>query len=757
MSTHLFHPLPGTPSPDNDNGQAITNIFKEGGPGTTVLLVPKATYVLFTSIDFTHARTTLATDGYPTFESGEQAILETRGEKEAGAVNMFNKAEVALKRVHLRGCRGWGRTKPESKEEEERLRKEGKLGWIEGGGALVWMGGPQSHDAVVEGCRLEDPRGWTAVHVCDWAMRNKVINNLVGPCGQEAGGGPWADGLSIAGVNSLIAGNTVIDATDGAIVVFCAPGSIIANNTIIARGRDVLGAINMVDDFPFDRDFTDTRVVGNTIRSEGAFIRLAIGCGPTCWSPWFEGHTLNHGGSVTNNYFGPGVMGYAIALSGVKEWTVLGNTILEGTRFTGNMERCLGNAPPTPFLKQWADRQRTIDVQLQPGFVNGEASWLIGVDPGAGPKLDYEAGQLTLNSRGESLAGKGGIALRGARWEVSHKGEFLLRESQDPHSVEIGHGKVIWSSGSGSDDAKDPVLDFKEDGILSIRSNGGSGSTSWDPTSYLKPHLDQLASLEPLKKPKNDPAKWASHPSLILSNSSPFLQLRTDEGNLVFATSYEYSHGDNWSMQSGQWIAIAPAALRGYQPSDTDTTSTEPPRQDGPPPIPPRQHHFSSFVKDLSSNLQNFDTSNPAAFFDNMTSHQSEQSGPPPIPPRPDTCPAPSPSTAHKPVFLFLNPQTHQLTLHSSSSPAHPEPEHIHWVVPPEPVDPPADKSWFAMQYDSNAVLYVQRGEEVFVPWASHTGGDRGLKLVLKGEGEDGGPALELVDKDGKKAWSSRG
>lgn len=160
MSTHLFRPLPGT---HEDNAVAITNIFKEGGPGTTVLLVQGATYNLHTSIDFTHPRTTLATEGYPTFESGHQAILETRGEKEAGAVNMFNKPEVALKRVHVRGCRGWGRTKPESKEEEERLRKEGKLGWIEGGGALVWMGGPQSHDAVVEGCRLEDPRGWTAV------------------------------------------------------------------------------------------------------------------------------------------------------------------------------------------------------------------------------------------------------------------------------------------------------------------------------------------------------------------------------------------------------------------------------------------------------------------------------------------------------------------------------------------------------------------------------------------------------------------
>lgn len=183
MSTHLFHPLPGVPSPENDNGLAITNIFKEGGPGTTVLLVPKATYVLFTSIDFTHGRTTLATEGYPTFESGEQAILETRGEKEAGAVNMFNKAEVALKRVHLRGCRGWGRTKPESKEEEERLRKEGKLGWIEGGGALVWMGGPQSHDAVVEGCRLEDPRGWTAVSPSAERLLTSSKTDSIAPLG----------------------------------------------------------------------------------------------------------------------------------------------------------------------------------------------------------------------------------------------------------------------------------------------------------------------------------------------------------------------------------------------------------------------------------------------------------------------------------------------------------------------------------------------------------------------------------------------
>lgn len=41
----------------------------------------------------------------------------------------------------------------------------------------------------------------------------------VGPSGQPPPEGPWADGLSIACRNGLIANNTIIDATDGAIVV----------------------------------------------------------------------------------------------------------------------------------------------------------------------------------------------------------------------------------------------------------------------------------------------------------------------------------------------------------------------------------------------------------------------------------------------------------------------------------------------------------------------------------------------------------
>jgi len=44
---------------------------------------------------------------------------------------------------------------------------------------------------------------------------------------------------------ALQANNTIIDATDGAIVVFCAPGTLVTGNTIIARTRNLMGGINL--------------------------------------------------------------------------------------------------------------------------------------------------------------------------------------------------------------------------------------------------------------------------------------------------------------------------------------------------------------------------------------------------------------------------------------------------------------------------------------------------------------------------------
>lgn len=59
--------------------------------------------------------------------------------------------------------------------------------------------------------------------------------------------GEWADGISFACSSSVVSGNTIQDATDGALVIFQSPGSTISNNTIISQDRVAMGGINLVD------------------------------------------------------------------------------------------------------------------------------------------------------------------------------------------------------------------------------------------------------------------------------------------------------------------------------------------------------------------------------------------------------------------------------------------------------------------------------------------------------------------------------
>ncbi|GAA6024696.1 hypothetical protein JCM10207_009222 [Rhodosporidiobolus poonsookiae] len=772
--THLFYPLPHPrPGDDTDNAVHITNLFRAGGEGTTVLLSPGQVYPLYSLIDLSHPGCTLATAGYPAFETGQQAVLETRSEKEAGAVKLFQLSRTALKRVHIRGCRGWGATPPENDEAKEQARKDGKMGWLEGGGSLVWMGGPGCEDSVVEGCRLEDPRGWTAVHLVDWALRCKVINNIVGPSGQQAPG-PWADGLSIAGKDSLIAGNTVIDATDGAIVVFCAPGSVVTDNTIIARERNLLGAINMVDDFPFDRDFTDTRVVGNRIRTEGAFIRLAIGCGPTSWNPWGPHHTLNYGAQVLHNYIGPGQFGYGISASGTKNFTIQGNSLLPGTRFAGATHRFYPatiNAPPTAFVAQWSDRGRVVDCHLQPDFVEGEVQWLIGIEPEVGDKLEYEAGQVRLDVRGMSRAGEGGIAMKGLRWEVGRRGELLARkvDGADKFGMgEYGKGRVVWTSGNaeGTKEVDEPQLDFNLDGSLTLRSHGGTGDVLWSPTSYLFSSASPSDEDSASPKEPTPPEQWRSRPKLILQTRQPYLQLRDKKDNLVFSTSYRWNNQDGWGLGGGKWIAVAPEGSRGREVPEGESYDAP---SAAPPPVPQRpsqqggEEHkhahggFGRFVRDLGSTLQQHGVDLPAQLvgqsFPNFTNpyptSPAARGGPPPIPPRPGS----GPDAAAKPTYLYLDPHTCQLILHSSpSGPAHPQPEFTHWVAPPAPVEGAKDP-WVSFQGDGNLVLYTSVG----AVWASGTNGgeEHGAEwIVLDGRGERG-PRVEMWSKKGERVWTS--
>jgi len=96
-----------------------------------------------------------------------------------------------------------------------------------------------SRGQVIRHNRILEPRSWSALQLHEGSRpfcRGGVVeDNVIGPAGLEDG--TWADGISFACLFGSVRRNTLIDTTDGAIVVFGAGGSVIDDNRIIARER----------------------------------------------------------------------------------------------------------------------------------------------------------------------------------------------------------------------------------------------------------------------------------------------------------------------------------------------------------------------------------------------------------------------------------------------------------------------------------------------------------------------------------------
>lgn len=95
------------------------------------------------------------------------------------------------------------------------------------------MGGDNSNQ-LIEYVRSFNPRSWTCLHIAEGPLTCTGVtiqNNDLGPCGVDAFQ-EWADGISLACRNSIVKDNMILGATDGGIVVFGSPGSLIENNTI---------------------------------------------------------------------------------------------------------------------------------------------------------------------------------------------------------------------------------------------------------------------------------------------------------------------------------------------------------------------------------------------------------------------------------------------------------------------------------------------------------------------------------------------
>jgi hypothetical protein len=196
--TVVFEP----PLDDSDSGRQLSALFGRLGPNARVLLKQGARYDLRTAVCLCEDDQELATEGYPDEESSK-AILTTVGDG-ADAIYAGFKHRQKIRNLVIDGA-------------------EPLYGCSAKREPLIFLGGNGAEDSSVEHCVLRHPRGWTCLHAFDRGVRTKVLNNVIGPSGHPAPKGPWADGVSIASEDSLISGNTIIDATDGAIVLFGAP------------------------------------------------------------------------------------------------------------------------------------------------------------------------------------------------------------------------------------------------------------------------------------------------------------------------------------------------------------------------------------------------------------------------------------------------------------------------------------------------------------------------------------------------------
>ncbi|GMR11047.1 MAG: hypothetical protein BMS9Abin28_1871 [Anaerolineae bacterium] len=278
------------------------------GPGSKAVLCANAVFELGDTVFFTDDNQQIYTQGLPTDDS--RALLRVVGKDLATAVSAEGNDYVSLRNVIIDGNRP-------------------QLGIAEG--ALINFGrGVEDRDAeghLVEWVRAYEPRGWTIIYLGGPCIGAVARNNELGPAGRAEF--IMADGISLDCANSVVENNTIIDATDGGIVIFQSPGALVANNTIRAENRIMFYGISMEDYLPLEGDFTGVRVTGNVIDAAGAMIRRGIGMGPFvgCANPE-EDTVRSRGAVVTGNTLMGDHMAYGFVVSGVEDWTVTGNVDL---------------------------------------------------------------------------------------------------------------------------------------------------------------------------------------------------------------------------------------------------------------------------------------------------------------------------------------------------------------------------------------------------------------------------------------------
>ena len=350
-----------TPTPTQEpcltGGNQATINARLKTSGSEAVLCQGAVFELTAPVVINSPHQKIYTEGYP--EDDRRAVLRIVSAYVTTAIKMRDNDNVVISHIVINGNRP-------------------TLGYREGE-ALVYAGG-NSKGQVISAVKIIEPRSWSALHLMEPCTEALVEDSEIGPAGMS--NKTWADGISLACTNSIIRNNLIVDATDGAIVIFAATGPLIENNIIRAETRTLLGGIHMVESELYKGDFTGTIVQNNIIEASGAVIRIAVPMGPRVWLCLDEGETIPtpYGGTVINNILRGDKMQYGFAVDGVRSWTVL-NNIDESNHIGTPTVHCRGQvaSKPSGFQYYLPRADGTFQQEFQEAFI--ELALLAIVDP----------------------------------------------------------------------------------------------------------------------------------------------------------------------------------------------------------------------------------------------------------------------------------------------------------------------------------------------------------------------------------------
>lgn len=423
------------PDPVETVTDRLNALLNSSGPGYILPLCQNATYRLTAPLVYTAEKQEISTVGYPVGDERATLLVdgfwnETNGHTVAVQGNCLGCNGIILRHVQVNGARS-GR------------------GPISGGGNIEF-GGPNANQ-LIEYVHSYDPRSWTCLHISEGLLNctNTTIQmNEIGPCGTDAFQS-WADGISLACRNSLVRDNWIDSPTDGGIVLFGSPGSLVQNNTIWIENNTLLGGINLVDYDPFNGDYTGTVVENNIIvggfatdqpenstdiyygdNNQSVIIKMGLAIGNRVWFGDKFGTNRNVGGTVRNNRL-TGAFGWGVAVSGTRDFTVENNDIVGNSSFIGfrgvNCSITEALPSPSPFLYDSNGTDSTTlpssypDVRLDGALLcitspDGGDYWPRGGSPYGNPLKEEpgaspETGGNTPGRSGSSKAQKLGLGL----------------------------------------------------------------------------------------------------------------------------------------------------------------------------------------------------------------------------------------------------------------------------------------------------------------------------------------------------------